>query len=134
MSMHSYVVAMETSLYRVQHPDVCHDRMTLGQAEHTLPASLVDGATAARLARVFQALSDPTRVRIISLLLEHELCVHTITEALGMQQSAVSHQLRTMRDMRLVRARKDGRHVYYTLDDRHIRDLFQQGLAHSQHV
>ncbi|MBA3947016.1 MAG: helix-turn-helix transcriptional regulator [Herpetosiphonaceae bacterium] len=125
---------METRLFPAQRSDVCRDSVLLGPSEHAIPASLVDTAIAARLARVFQALSDPTRVRIISLLLEHELCVHTSTEALGMQQSAVSHQLRTMRDMRLVRARKDGRHVYYTLDDRHIGDLFRQGLAHSQHL
>jgi DNA-binding transcriptional ArsR family regulator len=106
-------------------------------AEHVhdeaLPPSLLDAPTAARLARVFQTLGDPTRMRIISLLLEGEQCVHTITTALGMTQSAVSHQLRTMRDLRLVRARKAGRHVFYALDDAHIADLFRQTLAHIGH-
>lgn len=101
--------------------------------EHTLVRSLLDVATATHVASMFQALSDPTRVRIISLLSERELCVHTIVEALDMTQSAVSHQLRTMRDMRLVRARKEGRHVYYCLEDGHIQDLYDQGLAHIQH-
>src|SRR3954447_15147162 len=100
---------------------------------HNLSLSPLDAVTAGRVVDIFQALSDPTRVRIISLLAERELCVHTIVEALGMSQSAISHQLRTMRDMRLVRARKDRRHVYYTLADRHIRDLYNQGLAHIQH-
>ncbi len=106
-------------------------------AEHVhaeaLPLSFLDAPSAARLARVFQALGDPTRIRIISLLLDGEQCVHTITTALGMTQSAVSHQLRTLRDMRLVRARKVGRHVYYALDDAHIADLFRQTLAHIRH-
>jgi ArsR family transcriptional regulator, lead/cadmium/zinc/bismuth-responsive transcriptional repressor len=108
----------------------------------TLPSSLsgediagipIDEGAAYRLARLFQTLSDPTRVRIIALLIDHELCVHTITATLGLTQSAVSHQLRTLRDMRLVRARKQGRHVYYTLDDMHIAGLFSQSLAHIQH-
>ncbi len=98
------------------------------------PAAVLDLGTAAQLARVFQALSDPTRVRIIALLAGRELCVHTIVELLGMTQSAVSHQLRTMRDMRLVRSRKEGRHVYYTLDDAHIAELYDLGLAHIQHA
>ncbi|HHS98350.1 MAG TPA: ArsR family transcriptional regulator [Chloroflexi bacterium] len=94
---------------------------------------LVDGVTAARLARTFKALSDPTRVRIISALSHRELCVHELAACLGMSQSAISHQLRTLREMRLVRRRKEGRHVFYTLDDDHIHDLFHQGLEHVEH-
>ncbi len=94
---------------------------------------LIDGLTATRLARTFKALSDPTRVRIISALSHNELCVHELAACLGMSQSAVSHQLRTLREMRLVRRRKEGRHVYYTLDDEHIHDLFHQGLEHVAH-
>ncbi len=94
---------------------------------------LIDGLTATRLAWTFKALSDPTRVRIISALSHHEMCVYDLAAALGMSQSAVSHQLRTLREMRLVRFRKEGRHVYYTLDDAHIHDLFHQGLEHLNH-
>jgi len=96
-------------------------------------ASLVDGETANEVAQMFKALSDPTRVRLISILAKHELCVHSIVEALGMTQSAISHQLQTLRVMCVVRSRKEGKHVYYTLDDTHIADLFRQGLAHIQH-
>jgi len=95
--------------------------------------NLIDGLTATRLARTFKALSDPTRVRIISALSHSELCVHELAACLGMSQSAVSHQLRTLREMRLVRFRKEGRHVYYTLDDEHIHDLFHRGLEHIEH-
>lgn len=94
---------------------------------------LVDSETAQEVAQIFKALSDPTRVRLISVLVEHELCVHSIVEALGMTQSAISHQLQTLRMLRLVRSRKEGKHVYYTLDDTHIANLYRQGLAHIRH-
>jgi len=94
---------------------------------------LVDGGTATRLAQTFKALSDPTRVRIISALMECELCVHELAAALNMTHSAISHQLATLREMRLVKSRKEGRHVFYTLDDEHIQGLFRQGLDHISH-
>ncbi len=94
---------------------------------------LVDGLTATRLAETFKALSDPTRVRLISALSHSEMCVHELAAAVGVSQSAASHQLRTLREMRLVRFRKEGRHVFYTLDDDHIDSLFRQGLDHIEH-
>lgn len=94
---------------------------------------MVDGDTAARLAQTFKALSDPTRVRILSALMECELCVHELAAALEMTHSAVSHQLATLREMRLVKFRKEGRHVFYALDDEHIHGLFSQGLDHIAH-
>lgn len=94
---------------------------------------LVDGLMATKLARTYQALADPTRVRIISALLETELCVCDIAALLGITQSAISHQLRQMRDLRLVRPRKEGRIVYYSLDDNHIRELFNLGFEHLKH-
>ncbi len=100
-------------------------------AASSLPAeSLLTPETAARVADLFKALSDPTRVRIISLLAHAELCVGELARLLDMTQPAVSHQLRVLRHLRIVRGRKDGRHVYYTLMDEHIHDLFDQGLAH----
>lgn len=94
---------------------------------------LVDEITAAGLAETFQALSDPNRVRMISALLDGELCVFDLALLLGMTQSAVSHQLRLLRNLHLVKYRKEGRTVYYALDDEHIRDLFSRGLEHYQH-
>jgi DNA-binding transcriptional ArsR family regulator len=96
-------------------------------------AALLDGLTATHVAQLFKALSDPTRVRIISVLTRTELCVHDLAATLGMSQSAVSHQLRSLREQRLVRTRKDGRHVYYQLDDEHISELFDGGLEHVRH-
>ncbi len=97
------------------------------------PVEVLDEATAARLAATFSVLADPTRVRMISALAGCALCVHDLATALDMTHSAVSHQLATLREMRLVSNTRHGRHVYYTLDDDHIFDLFQQGLAHIQH-
>lgn len=94
---------------------------------------LVSGRIAVRLAQTFQALSDPTRVRIISALSHTELCVADIAALLDMTQSAVSHQLRTLREWKLIKHRKVGRIVYYTLDDEHIHDLFHRGLDHVMH-
>lgn len=89
-----------------------------------------DPAVVQALADLFSILGDPTRVRIVDALSEGELCVCDIAEHVGMSESAVSHQLRLMRGMRLVRGRREGRCVYYTLDDQHILSLFQQGLRH----
>jgi ArsR family transcriptional regulator len=95
--------------------------------------ALLDGLSATHLANIFKALADPTRVRIVSVLAQTELCVCDLSATLGMTQSAISHQLRFMRDMRLVKSRKEGRMVYYALDDEHIHDLFRRGLEHIEH-
>ena len=100
---------------------------------HDAKSHLIDDATAGQLAETFKALSDPTRVRIISALSHAELCVHDIATTLDMSQSAISHQLRTLRELRLVKFRREGRHIYYSLDDEHIEDLFRQGLNHILH-
>jgi ArsR family transcriptional regulator, lead/cadmium/zinc/bismuth-responsive transcriptional repressor len=93
-------------------------------------APMVADATARDLAELFKALSDPTRVRILSALGDTEVCVSDLVAALGMGQSAISHQLRYLREMRLVATRRDGKHVFYRLDDDHVRGLFTQGLEH----
>jgi DNA-binding transcriptional ArsR family regulator len=84
----------------------------------------------AALAETFKVLGDATRVRILDALSRSELCVCDIAQLLGLSESAVSHQLRLLRGMRLVRARRDGRMVFYTLDDQHIVRLFEQGMEH----
>ena len=95
------------------------------------PSVLTDAATVEALAETFRVLGDPTRLRIVdALVAEIELCVCDIAERVGISESAVSHQLRLMRTQRIVRGRREGRCVYYTLDDQHILSLFQQGLRH----
>jgi len=85
------------------------------------------------LADLFGTLSDSTRLRIIHLLLDKELSVGAIAEQLSMTESAVSHQLRGLRLGRIVRARKQGRQVYYRLEDEHVAELFRMGLKHMEH-
>jgi len=93
----------------------------------------LDEQTAAHLAEIFRSLSDPSRVRIISVLAKGEINVSALAEAVGLSESAVSHHLRGLRQMRLVRARKLGRQVFYALDDEHIADLYHRGLEHIVH-
>jgi DNA-binding transcriptional ArsR family regulator len=99
----------------------------------SVKARLVDDTTASDLADLFKALGDPTRVRIIHALLQSELCVHDLTVVLGMGQSAVSHQLRILRNMRIVKRRKEGKTVYYSLDDDHVAQIFGLTLDHVSH-
>src|SRR5512140_1243432 len=82
------------------------------------------------LAETFRALSDPTRVRIISVLAGRELCVFDLSGMLGITGSAVSHQLRLLRGQRLVKYRKEGKVAYYSLDDDHIRSLMKECIKH----
>jgi len=93
----------------------------------------LDEHTSHDVAELFRTLSDPSRVRIIAALLDGELNISAIVEAVGLSQSAVSHQMRSLRQMRIVRGRKVGRQVFYCLDDEHITDLFRQGLEHACH-
>jgi DNA-binding transcriptional ArsR family regulator len=85
---------------------------------------------AAELADTFAVLGDPTRVRLVDALAHGELCVSDLADVVGLTESAVSHQLRLLRSLRIVRARRAGRLVYYQLDDNHIRTLLDQGRRH----
>jgi ArsR family transcriptional regulator, lead/cadmium/zinc/bismuth-responsive transcriptional repressor len=84
------------------------------------------------LTEIFRVLGDPTRVRILDALSRDELCVGDLAERLGATESAISHQLRLLRNTRVVRARRAGRMIFYAIDDRHVLTLFRQGLKHVQ--
>ena len=88
---------------------------------------------ASDLASLFDSLSDPTRILIISALLQGEVGVGDLVKRLGLTKSAISHQLRGLRDKRLIRTRKRGRYVFVCLDDDHVVELFQRGLDHVLH-
>ena len=93
----------------------------------------LDLAAAYRLAGLFNSLADPSRLRIVAALAGGELCVHELAEALELNQPAVSQQLRLLRDRGVVRPRRQGRHIYYRLDDEHVRELFERGRSHVMH-
>ncbi len=95
-----------------------------------MPTTILDEHSAAHVAELFRAFSDTSRVRIMSALLSGEKNVGALAELVGISESAVSHHMRGLRQMRLVIARKDGKEVYYRVEDSHIITLFKQGVAH----
>jgi ArsR family transcriptional regulator len=109
--------------------DVCGETVihpeALERARNALARAPVED-----LAETFKVLGDPTRVRILLALASAELCVCDVAELLGVTVSAVSHQLRLLRVHRLVKARRDGKMMYYSLDDDHVRSLFDEGARH----
>ncbi len=100
----------------------------------TIPApeqNALDEHTAAHIAELFRAFSDTSRVRILyALITRGELNVGALAEMVGISESAVSHHMRGLRQMQLVAARRDGKEVYYRVEDEHIKSLFQQGVNH----
>src|SRR5260221_10940647 len=110
--------------------DVCEIEAVDPERVRRVQRNLTDDESVERLAETFQTLADPTRLRIVEALTQEELCVCDLSAALGLSQSGTSHHLRTLRNLRLVKHRRSGRLVYYSLDDEHIRRLFAQGLEH----
>jgi DNA-binding transcriptional ArsR family regulator len=94
---------------------------------------ILEDQIAIDLSDIFKALGDPTRVKIIYALIQNELCVHDLSVVLNMAQSAISHQLRYLRNLRIVKRRKSGKTVYYSLDDDHVEQIFVLTLEHVKH-
>lgn len=95
---------------------------------------MIDGnESLLKLAELFKTLGDPTRLKIVEILLENEMCVNHIAETMGMGQSAISHQLRVLRQARLVTYRKEGKTAYYSLNDDHVEGLVRMGMNHVSH-
>ena len=82
------------------------------------------------LAELFKIFGDQTRIRILCVLFEAEVCVCDIAEALDMTQSAISHQLRILKAGRLIKGRREGKQIFYSLDDEHVRSIIGAGMAH----
>ncbi len=99
---------------------------------HTLPC--INPKTTETLSGLFKTLGDPTRLRIIWTLFNEEKCVHEISGLLNMTHSAVSHQLSILRQNHLVKCRRDGRHMRYSLDDTHVEDILRLGIIHIEHI
>lgn len=108
-------MATTTSTHRC--PDIDNDVLSVEQAQI--------------LAETFRVLGDPTRVRIVHALSLSELCTSDLASVVSMSESAVSHQLRTLRQLHVVKSRRAGKLVFYSLNDDHVRSLFQQGLEHA---
>lgn len=93
-------------------------------------AEMPDEENLLDLADLFKVFGDSTRVKILCALFHHELCVCDVAALLGMTRSAISHQLRILKQAKLIRNRRDGKVVYYSLDDDHVKTIFNQGLSH----
>jgi ArsR family transcriptional regulator len=91
---------------------------------------IADLASCQLAADIFRALGDPSRLRMLSMLVHDELCVSEIADALGDNLSAVSQRLKLLKSERIVAARRDGKHIYYKLSDHHVKDLVTNALAH----
>jgi len=103
-------------------------------AQHAPPAQALSPHEAETLAALFKALSDPSRLALFSTLADGEACVQELADRLRMEQSTVSHQLRTLRNQNLVKTRRSGRHIHYSLADSHVRDVFTFALEHVRHA
>lgn len=110
--------------------DRCEEQCIHQDVVESVRIQMLGNVRADELAQLFKVLGDNTRIRILDALYRSELCVCDITALLGMNQSAVSHQLRVLRDARIVKSRKQGKNVLYSLDDEHISELVRMGSEH----
>jgi len=110
--------------------DRCEEQCIHPEVVESVRREMLGNVPAEELAKLFKVLGDNTRIRILDALYRSELCVCDITALLGMNQSAVSHQLRVLRDARIVKSRKQGKNVLYSLDDEHISGLVRMGSEH----
>jgi ArsR family transcriptional regulator len=112
----------------------CEDVQVHESVVDEVRGRLLDAETVQNMSDMFKMMSDPTRLRIINALLISEMCVCDLAEVMGMSQSAVSHQLAALRKTRLIKFRRDGKQIFYSLDDSHVSLLFNQCLTHAAEV
>lgn len=110
--------------------EICTSTIINYDTVQKVTAQMLDDSILHNLASFFKVFGHPTRVRMLQALLISEMCVCDLSYTLNMTQSAVSHQLRLLKDARLVKSRKDGKVVYYSLDDEHISSIMNEGLKH----
>ncbi|MGL4453970.1 MAG: ArsR/SmtB family transcription factor [Sarcina sp.] len=108
----------------------CEDNVIHSDVVSNVRANLPKEETLYDLAELFKVFGDSTRIKILCSLFEAEMCVCDIATTLNMSQSAVSHQLRVLKNAKLVKFRREGKVVYYSLDDDHVKHIFNEGLNH----
>lgn len=126
MAMH-----MSSVLTTERNIDDCEVALIHPPAVFAARAALGALPPAVEVAGIFALLADPTRLRLVAALAAGELCVCDLAAATGVNRTTVSHQLRTLREGRIVRSRREGRVIFYTLDDEHVRALLAMGIAHA---
>lgn len=110
--------------------EVCNCTIIHEDIVNKVKETIPEEETLYDLADLFKVLGDSTRIRVLCALFEAEMCVCDIAALLGMTQSAISHQLRVLKQARLVKYKREGKVVYYSLEDEHVKRIFDQGLAH----
>lgn len=121
---------MRVTKDRLVEDNGCQIRMIHPEKIARARSESIDSREIECLAQTYKALSDPTRLRIITALKSEEMCVCDLAAFLGVSESAVSHQMRRLKDLALVRSRREGQVLYYALDDDHVSDLIALGLEH----
>ena len=133
MCMMAHLFAVQTPAPQPQDDD-CGVALIHPPAVFAARAALGGMPSVPDVAALFALLADPTRLRLLAALATGELCVCDLAAATGINRTTVSHQLRTLREGRLVRSRREGRVIFYALDDDHVRDLMAMGIAHAGEV
>ena len=108
----------------------CDELCTHGEIIRAVTPEMPDEEKLYDLAELFKIFGDSTRIRILYALYERELCVCDIASLLGLTQTAVSHQLRILKANKIVKARRDGKTIFYSLDDAHVHDILNMGIEH----
>ena len=129
MTEHEHHRAAEQAI-RAAEVETCGFLFVHEDAVREVRAQLPDEETLTRLSDLFKVFGDGTRIRILYVLFEQEVCVCDIAMLLGMTQSAVSHQLRVLKQARLIRSRREGKTMFYSLADDHVRTLLENGTEH----
>ncbi len=111
-------------------PPVCQQEHQHPEHIRQVREMMPDDDSLYDLSEVFRVFGDSTRIRILYALFESELCVCDLAKLLGLTQSAVSHQLRILKDAKLVRFRREGKSIFYSLDDEHVRSILSMGMEH----
>jgi DNA-binding transcriptional ArsR family regulator len=133
MNIYAYVHVIQRRRYIMfgnKTIDSCSCSTIHEDAVNRVRQSMPEEETLYDLAELFKVFGDTTRIKILCALFESEMCVCDIAALLSMNQSAISHQLRVLKQARLVKYRKEGKVVYYSMDDEHVKQIFDQGLVH----
>ena len=115
------------------HSEVCEANVIHQDVVAKVRENMQDEDPIYEVAELFKVFGDPTRLKLLAALLAQEMCVCDLSDLLGISQSAVSHQLRLLRTSRLVKNRREGKSVYYSLDDDHVATILAQGMEHVRH-
>lgn len=120
----------QTKINKLPEPERCDCTLIHEEVVREVNAAMIEEETALAVANLFKAFSDGTRIKILWALKESEMCVCDIAYLLDMSQSAISHQLRQLKQVKLVKSRREGKVVYYALDDAHVQSVLAEGFEH----